>query len=76
MGFVSTLTALNISSMKKNLDSIYFGSLIPIVELDAILNGYRVDLQNNITLSKHSILSSQVAVDGIDQALQNIDKNW
>ena len=62
--------------MKINLDSIYFGSLIPIVELDAILNGYRVDLQNNITLSKHSILSSQVAVDGIDQALQNIDKNW
>nr|MDA3908088.1 MCP four helix bundle domain-containing protein [Sulfurimonas sp.] len=31
---------LNINSMKKNLDSLYFGSLVPVTELNEILQIY------------------------------------
>lgn len=73
---IGVLGTLNLISMKKKIDALYFGSFITVVNLDEILNAYDVDIQRNITLAKENLLSSQEAIDAVDNALIDIDKHW
>lgn len=73
---VGVMGALNVNSMKKNLDSLYFGSLIPITELNEILLVYHSGLASIIYKSKNLELSSSQASYEIEYSLDKIDKRW
>jgi diguanylate cyclase (GGDEF)-like protein len=65
-----------INSMKKNIDSLYFGSLIPITELNEILQAYHYDLGNSVyRLSKGDIQRDE-ALTNIAGALRLIKRKW
>jgi diguanylate cyclase (GGDEF)-like protein len=74
--FIGVLGTLNLISMKKKIDSLYFGSFITVINLDEILNAYNVDIASNIFLAKEKIITSQEAIDAIDGGIVKIDKNW
>ncbi|MBU0631158.1 diguanylate cyclase [bacterium] len=74
--FIGIVGTVNISSMKKNLDSLYFASFITVLELDDILNTYHMKLQTNIYLAKNNSINPQQIADIIDQSINKIDKSW
>ena len=76
LSFIGIVGTINITSMKKKLDSLYFGSFITVMELDEILDAYHINLQTNIYMAKNNIINSQQTADVIDQAIKQIDKNW
>ena len=73
---IGVLGTLNLISMKKNIDALYFGSFVTVVNLDEILNAYNVDIQTNLFLAKDNALSSQEAMDAVDNALLKINSCW
>ena len=76
LSFIGVLGTLNLISMKKKIDALYFGSFMTVINLDEILNAYNVDIQTNLSLAKENILSSQEAIDAVDNALLKINKRW
>lgn len=76
LSFIGIVGTINITSMKKKLDSLYFGSFVTVMELDEILDAYHVNLQTNIYMAKTNMVNSQQTADVIDQAIKQIDKNW
>ena len=73
--FVAIVGAMNLSSMKKKLDSLYFGSFITILELDNIINAYHIQLQDSVYLVKVSKETTEYAKK-IDIAVKTIETNW
>jgi diguanylate cyclase (GGDEF)-like protein len=65
-----------INAMKKNLDSLYFGSLVPVTELNEILQTYHSDLAATIYKASRSEITPQDTISRIRQGLQRIDKRW
>ena len=74
--FVGIMGAINLSSMKKNLDSLYFGSLVPVTELGTILQIYNGEIVNTIYRSKNSEVTPNIAQAQIKTALQTINREW
>lgn len=74
--FIGTIGAINLSSMKKNLDSLYFGSLVPVTELSAILQTYHGDIANTIYKSKNSKMAPNTAQAYIKTAVRKINRQW
>lgn len=74
--FVSGIGFISINSMKKNLDNLYFGSLIPVVELQSIQENYQKEMQNTLYRVRDNQITAQEAILKIEQALSNIDKTW
>ncbi len=73
---VGVMGAININGMKKNLDSLYFGSLVPVTELNEILQLYHGTIANSIYKSKNQELSSSEASAEIQNALLKIKTQW
>ena len=73
---VGVMGAININSMKKNLDSLYFGSLVPVTELNEILQIYHGKLANTIYKAKSSEISPSQTKVQIQSALFKIDREW
>lgn len=73
---IGVMGAVNIKSMKKNLDSLYFGSFVPVIELNNILHSYQDDIVNSIYRAKNTQISSQELEAVIKEALQRIQKEW
>lgn len=73
---IGVMGALNINSMKKNVDSLYFGSLVPVTELNEILQVYHGDLVTVIYKTKSSQISQSQAISKIDSSLMKINKHW
>ena len=71
---VGIMGAINIDSMKKNQDSLYFGSLIPVTELNEILQTYHAGLASTLYKAKGLEISpSQISNElelGIFQAFK------
>lgn len=74
--FIGVVGTINIASMKKNLDSLYFGAFISVMELDDILDTYNTDLQTNIYLVKNNMMNPKVVASIIGKSIKKIDKNW
>ena len=73
---VGVMGSLNISAMKKNIDSLYFGSLIPVTELNEILQVYHTGLSRTIYKAKSEEISpSQVSIE-IENSLLKINRTW
>lgn len=73
---VGILGTININSMKKNQDSLYFGSLIPVTELNEILQAYHGNIASTIYKAKNSELSPSEVTLLLDASLKKIDKRW
>lgn len=74
--FIGILGTINLISMKKKIDALYFGSFITVINLDEVLNSYHTDVETNLYLSKEGLITSQEAIDSIDSAKIRISKNW
>ncbi|WP_321777655.1 diguanylate cyclase [Sulfurimonas sp.] len=73
---VGIIGALNIDSMKKNLDSLYFGSLVPVVELNKILQIYHGNITNTIYKAKNASISNSQVSSQIQNALMKVKYQW
>lgn len=71
---VSVLGSIHISAMKKNLDGLYFGSLVPVVELGEIMQTYNNELSNSLHKSVRNELSPDETLYGIVRSVERIDK--
>jgi len=74
--FIGIMGTINLSSMKKNLDSLYFGSLVPVTELNDILQTYHGPIANTIYKSKNLEMTPNIAQAKIRTALRTIDREW
>ena len=73
---VGIIGSIQINSMKKNIDAVYFGSLVPVTELNEIINTYQNNLASTIhKISRNEISSSEAALN-IEISLKNIMKKW
>ncbi|EQB39932.1 hypothetical protein M947_04945 [Sulfurimonas hongkongensis] len=66
----------NTASVKKNLDTIYFGSFVPVIELNNILQVYHGKVSNTIYKVKNSQMSQELAGIQIKEAISNIESEW
>ena len=73
---IGIMGVINLKAMKKNLDSLYFGSLVPVTELNTILQTYHGSLANSIYRAKNSEISVQDAKLQIIRAVSKIEKEW
>jgi len=65
-----------INSMKKNIDSLYFGSLIPITELNKVLQTYHYGLGNTVYQLTRDDIPLPEAKTNIENALRVVNRNW
>ncbi len=65
-----------INSMKKNIDSLYFGSLIPITELNEVLQTYHYDLGNTVYRLSRDDIQKDEAIANIENALRIVKVKW
>ena len=73
---IGVMGALNIGAMKKNLDSLYFGSLVPVTELNDILQIYHGNLTNVVYKAKSKEISLSEINTQIKSAIKNINSEW
>ncbi|MBU1659656.1 diguanylate cyclase [bacterium] len=73
---VGIMGTLNIDSMKRNLDSLYFGSLVPVTELNEILQTYHGDLTSTIYKAKNYEISPSQTNLQLNNSLLKIEKYW
>ena len=73
---VGIMGAINVESMKKNHDSLYFGSLVPVTELNEILQIYHSGLASTLYKAKSSEISfSEVSIE-LEHSLKKINNLW
>ncbi|MFA6137989.1 MAG: diguanylate cyclase [Sulfurimonas sp.] len=73
---VGVMGTININSMKKKLDSLYFGSLVPVTELNEILQTYHGSIAATFYRAKDLELSPNETFLYIESSLITIDKLW
>ncbi|WP_457744410.1 diguanylate cyclase [Sulfurimonas sp.] len=73
---VGVMGSAYINSMKKNIDSLYFGSLIPITELNEVLQTYHYGLENTVYRLSDADISNAEAKLNIVNSLRFINKKW
>lgn len=73
---VGILGTMHINSMKKNIDGLYFGSLVPVTELNDILQTYHNNLANSTYKASRLEISPTQTADEIESALKHIRKKW
>lgn len=74
--FIGIMGAINLNSMKKNLDSLYFGSLMPVTELNTILQVYNGTLANTIYKARNSEIYPDEVESNIKSGIQKINREW
>ncbi|MEN8302553.1 MAG: diguanylate cyclase [Campylobacterota bacterium] len=73
---VGVMGSMHINSMKKNIDSLYFGSLVPVTELNDIIRTYHTDLTTTVQKAKRDEISSSQTASTIEKSLLNIERIW
>ena len=78
LGLISTtiMGNMHIEAMKKNIDRVYFGSLIPVTELNTIVQTYNNSILNTLYQSKHLEISPSQTAQELHSALKKIEKKW
>ncbi|MDP3302434.1 MAG: diguanylate cyclase [Sulfuricurvum sp.] len=66
----------NLFTMKRNVDTLYFGSMIPLTELSAINTAYHHELESNIYRWREKVISDEEFARNITLGLANIDQMW
>ena len=73
VGFVGYI---NLLTMKRNVDTLYFGSMIPLTELSAINTAYHHEFESNIYRWREKVLSDEEFSRDITFGITNIDQLW
>lgn len=73
---VGVLGVTHIESMKRNADGLYFGSLIPITELDEIMQNYNSNLSSAVYKAHRLEVSPEETTLIITNSLQEIQRRW
>ena len=73
---VGVLGTMHINSMKKNIDRVYFGSLVPVTELNDIIQTYNNGLASTVYKSVRLELSPDETLLRIKNSLKNINTKW
>ncbi len=68
--------ATYVNTMKKNMDSLYFGSLIPVTELNEIVQTYNYGLADTVYKVSRTELSPSEAISNLETSLHYINKKW
>ncbi len=67
---------LNLRDIKRNTDILYFGSLLPLSELNAITDTYHSTLESTLYQWSHGLISDEDAAQRITMGLNHIDRLW
>jgi diguanylate cyclase (GGDEF)-like protein len=67
---------INIQNIKRNMDTLYFGSLLPLNELHSINAAYHNDLASAIYRWDHRLMTNEQAADQIIQGVEKINRLW
>jgi diguanylate cyclase (GGDEF)-like protein len=73
---VGIIGAIHLDSMKKNVDSLYFGSLVPVTELNQIIQTYHNGLASTVYKASRMEISPSETLSNIETSLQDISKVW
>ena len=73
---IGIMGAININNMKTNLDRLYFGSLVPVTELNEILQTYHSNLASTLYSVKNNEISTQETSSELEYSLKKINKLW
>lgn len=73
---VGIMGGINVKSMKKNHDYLYFGSLIPVTELNEILQTYHSGLTSTLYRAKAGEISCSQTSDKLEHSINKINKIW
>lgn len=76
LGLVAMIGYINISTMKKNLDTLYFGSLVPVIELNKILHQYHNGIETTFFELRHDVISPPEGAQRMQYALNQIAQQW
>jgi diguanylate cyclase (GGDEF)-like protein len=73
---IGVMGTLHLNSMKKNIDQLYFGSLVPVTELNEMIQTYSNELTYTIyKASRLEISPSQCSLE-IESYIKDINKKW
>lgn len=73
VGFVGYL---NIQNIKRNIDTLYFGSLIPLSELNSITETYNNDLASPIYRWSNQLLGDEQTSNSISLGIERVNQLW
>ncbi len=76
LSLIGGIGYLNMYKMKKNLDALYFGSYIPVTELNKIQNIYNKDINHVFHQLKSSEVLPSEAAEKIELSRKNILTIW
>ena len=73
LGMMGTI---NTKAMKSRIDTLYFGTLIPVTELNAILYSYNAKLMPSVYKAKNDLISPSELQETLHSALKEIEHTW
>ena len=73
---IGIMGAININSMKKKFDALYFGSFVPVNELNTILQTYHDNLVSIAYKAKDKKAPLDEISSEIKLSIESIDKEW
>ncbi|NPA65585.1 MAG: diguanylate cyclase [Epsilonproteobacteria bacterium] len=73
LGLIGTV---NLKQMKTQVDNLYFGSLVPVTELNDILYTYNASLSSTLYKAKFGLISNDDVESQIIVHLSQIEKIW
>jgi len=73
---VSVMGYTYINAMKKNMDSLYFGSLVPVTELNDILQTYHNPLAWSVYKASRQEISPSQTSSEIQEGLHLVNRRW
>ena len=73
---IGVMGVINASDTKKNIDTLYFGSFIPVVELNEILQKYHSNIAGALYKAQTQELSPDNISMQIKDSLEHIEKLW
>ncbi|WP_304546076.1 diguanylate cyclase [Sulfurimonas microaerophilic] len=74
--FVGIVGASYISAMKRNVDSLYFGSLVPVTELHEIVQTYYGGVSESLHKVSRGEISRLQTIQELEKSLLVIDQKW
>lgn len=68
--------AIKVGDMKNRIDSLYFGSLIPVTELNEILDAYNGKILPSLYKAKQGRITKEEFTSILEESLRRVQKRW
>jgi diguanylate cyclase (GGDEF)-like protein len=73
---VGFLGYYNLYTMKKNVDTLYFGSLIPLSELGALNDTYHHELEASVYRWDRGLITNDDLANNVTLGLEHVNQKW